>query len=169
MSSKEVELSIIIPAYNIESYISACIESVLDQDISETEYELIIINDGSSDKTLSVIKKYDSIENIRIIDQINRGLSEARNIGVKHAKGKYIWFIDGDDTITPMCLKNILIACNEKNVDLFGVGPSIPFIKIFPIDFDIANDVSRLFTGLEWIRSKYGFIGAWAYIIKRDL
>lgn len=168
MLLKEIELSIIIPAYNIESYISACIESVLNQDILATEYEIIVINDGSTDNTLSVIKRYDSYENLRIIDQANQGLSEVRNIGVRQAKGKYIWFIDGDDTITPMCLKNILTVCNKKDVDMFGVGPSISFTKTFPANFDISNDVSNIYTGLEWIKSEYGFIGAWAYIIKKD-
>lgn len=168
MSLEEIKLSIIVPAYNIESYISSCIESLLSQDIKESDYEIIIINDGSNDNTFNIINNYKLCKSIKIINQTNKGLSEARNIGVKHSKGEYIWFVDGDDTITPMCLKSILSACKDKNVDMFGVGPSIPFTRNFPTDFNISKDISQIYTGLEWIKSKYGFIGAWAYIIKKE-
>lgn len=162
-----MKLSIIIPAYNIENFIYDCLKYVYEQDLNKTEYEVIVVNDGSTDCTLKKIEIFKKYENLIILNQENQGLSMARNNGFKIAKGKYIWFIDGDDQICPDCLKTIINKCEELNIDLFGVGPSIPFTNIFPQDFN-KSCVSKVYTGEEWISSQYGFIGAWSYIIKKD-
>ena len=87
-------ISVIIPVYNGEKYISACIESVLNQTFRD--FEIIIVNDGSADNTADICKKF---ENIRYFYQENRGVSKAREKGLQMAKGEYITFIDSDDTI----------------------------------------------------------------------
>ena len=95
MSTK---ISVIIPAYNIENYIGKCLESVLAQDIDMEQMEIIVVDDGSSDNTGSVIDDYASrYANIKPIHKKNGGVSAARNDGIKVATGDYIFFFDGDD------------------------------------------------------------------------
>jgi len=91
-------VSIIIPAFNAEKLISETINSVLNQ--TYKNYEIIIINDGSTDNTLSIVKKYES-KKINIIDQENRGQSASENIGLKHSQGELIEFLDSDDLLSP--------------------------------------------------------------------
>ena len=102
---KEPKLSIIIPVYNVENYVDTCIESLYKQGISEYEFEVILINDGSTDNSLSIIQEYENkYSNITIISQKNQGLSTTRNNGIKLAKGEYLLFVDSDDLI----IENIL-------------------------------------------------------------
>lgn len=94
-----MKLSIIIPVYNAEKYIGECIKSILQCDSSDIE--IIIINDGSKDKSLSIIKEYQKNDKrIYIIDKENEGVSIARNNGIKEAKGDWIMFVDADDILT---------------------------------------------------------------------
>ncbi len=88
-----IKISIIIPAYNVENYVTRALESVLSQTIKEKE--IIVINDGSTDNTLQEIKKFSS--NIVLIDKVNEGVSVARNVGLEKAKGEYVCFLDADD------------------------------------------------------------------------
>lgn len=91
-------ISVIVPVYNVERFLEQCLESIVNQTFNDIE--IICINDGSTDNSLSILEKYQKKDKrIRIISQYNKGLSEARNIGIKNAKGKYISFIDSDDFI----------------------------------------------------------------------
>jgi len=93
-----IQLSIIVPVYNKVQYLDACIESILAQTFSE--FELILVNDGSTDGSDLVCLKYALLDQrIRIISQINSGVSAARNTGIQAAKGQFIGFVDSDDTI----------------------------------------------------------------------
>ncbi|MFK5976789.1 MAG: glycosyltransferase family A protein [Sulfurovum sp.] len=95
-------VSIITPAYNAEKYIAEAIESVIDQ--SYTNWELIIINDGSSDSTEDIIKSFRD-SRIKLINQSNGGVSSARNRGLKIARGEYITFLDADDKLPQNSIK----------------------------------------------------------------
>lgn len=97
---REPFLSIIIPAYNAERYIRECIESVINQ--SFDDWEIIIINDGSIDKTEVICNEYAKLDNrIRLFNRNNSGVSESRNFGILQAKGKWITFLDADDAFQP--------------------------------------------------------------------
>ena len=96
-------LSIIIPCYNTARFIGRTIEMLLQQDLSDCE--LILVNDGSTDNTLSILQKYESVPNIVILNQMNQGVSVARNAGLSVARGKYVYFLDSDDTLTDGSLK----------------------------------------------------------------
>lgn len=90
-------LSIVIPVYNVEKYLVRCVESILNLK-TNIEYEIILVNDGSTDNSGKICDDLASNCNlIKVIHQFNRGLSEARNTGIKEAKGKYLYFIDSDD------------------------------------------------------------------------
>ena len=95
------KFSIIVPVYNVEKYIKKCLDSIFSQ--SFKDFEVIVVNDGTKDKSIEIAKKY----NIKLIEQENKGLSEARNAGVKKASGEYLIFIDSDDYIEKDLLKEI--------------------------------------------------------------
>ena len=91
-------VSIIIPIYNVEKYLTKCIESVINQ--TYKNLEIILVNDGSTDNSKEIIDKYSLIDSrIKVINKKNGGLSEARNAGIEIAKGDYIGFLDSDDWI----------------------------------------------------------------------
>ena len=114
------KLSIIIPLYNKEEYVERCVESVLSQDF--TNYELIIVNDGSTDKSAAIIEKIFSDSSLRLISLPNKGVSVARNRGLREATGEYILFIDADDYISPHYLSNIIAASTRHEADLYVWG-----------------------------------------------
>ena len=93
------EISVILPCYKVAQYIEKCINSILQQDFYN--YEVIIIDDGSPDNLLEICKQWESFNNFKILSFSNQGLSQARNEGLKIAKGKYIYFLDPDDYIEP--------------------------------------------------------------------
>lgn len=114
-----MKFSIIIPVYNVEKYIERCILSCTNQNLSSSEYEIIVINDGSPDNSLKIINELaQGCNNIKIFSQENQGLSVARNNGLKFAKGEYVWFVDSDDWIEPSCLLDLYDKCNEFNLDV---------------------------------------------------
>lgn len=108
-------VSIIVPIYNAEKYIAKCIESIINQTFSN--YELILINDGSTDNSIQIIKNYEKkYDNIKVFNNKNRGVSYTRNFGLKNATGKYIMFVDADDFLENNCLENLL--CNIEDGDI---------------------------------------------------
>ena len=117
-----MRLSIVIPMYNAAASIEKCLVSTQQQDIPSTDYEVIVINDGSTDDSslvaTEVAAKY---ENILIYSQENGGLSVARNAGLDKAKGDYIMFLDSDDWIAENCLQKIVTTCEEKNLDMLRI------------------------------------------------
>ena len=111
------KISIIVPAYNVEKYISQCLESLVNQ--TYKNIEIIVINDGSTDGTLNIIQKYESEDKrFHIINQDNCGPSESRNLGISIASGEYIMFVDADDWVEinmcEVCLKEL----QQENADL---------------------------------------------------
>lgn len=121
----QYDLQIIIPAYNVEKYIKECIQSVTSQNL---KYSILItiVNDGSTDETDSIVKSYPEVigEHIRInvIEQINKGLSSARNSAIKIIKGKYITFLDSDDVLSQNAINDMLDIAYEKDVDILQGG-----------------------------------------------
>lgn len=114
---KHPALSIIMPVYNAEKYLDYSIQSVLNQ--TYKDYELILVNDGSTDSSLEICRKYQlSDERIRIISQENRGISGARNAGINAAIAEYITFIDNDDIIHPRMYQIMLEHMISEKLDL---------------------------------------------------
>lgn len=113
-------VSVIIPGYNVESYIREAIESVLRQ--KDVDWEMVLIDDGSTDQTGSIMDSYERLNyNISVIHQKNGGQSSARNAGLKIAKGEYILFLDSDDYLEKNALKILYqkVACNNIDMVLF--------------------------------------------------
>lgn len=114
-----ISLSIIVPVYNVEKYIRPCIESIFNQGLDEDCFEVIIINDGTKDKSMEMIADIISLHhNITVIHQENQGLSVVRNNGIAAAKGEYILMPDSDDLLIEHSLKPLLEIALATNDDL---------------------------------------------------
>lgn len=124
---KKDMISVIIPAYNAESYIAECIESVLEQ--SYSSFELILVNDGSQDRTGEICRKYASAHPaVSVIKKDNGGVSSARNAGLEAARGKWVVFGDSDDYYLPGALE-LLASLTRKGEDIdFGAASTIEIV-----------------------------------------
>lgn len=115
------DLQIIIPAYNVGKYIAQCLDSVFSQQTCY-RYLVVVVNDGSTDNTAEVISKYQDHQNIRIVNQANRGLSGARNKGLEHIEAGYVMFLDSDDQLMPLAIENMMNAAKSGNCDMVAGG-----------------------------------------------
>jgi len=114
-------LSIIIPVYNSETHLERCIQSILTQKFSN--FELILVNDGSTDQSATMCDKYASLDSrISVIHQKNEGVSSARNIGLQHARGKYIQFVDSDDFIDSEMSEVLMNKIIQNKTDIVITG-----------------------------------------------
>ena len=114
-----VKLSYVVPVYNVEAYVRSCLESLYAQGLSEDEFEVVCVNDGSTDTSLQILEDFQKDHNNMTIRTIpNGGSSNARNTGVGIARGEYIFFIDSDDYIAENTVKPLLELAMEKQIDM---------------------------------------------------
>jgi glycosyltransferase involved in cell wall biosynthesis len=157
-----VKLSIVIPAFNVEKWISRCLDSCLNQNLSYDLYELIIVNDGSTDDTIKIIKEYsDSYSNVKIITKKNGGLSSARNAGLGLANGEYVLFLDSDDWISESSL-TALIDLFDDSPDVISIGYKLVYDNHTKTVLPYCNN------GKELLESHNYPMGAPFWILKRD-
>ena len=117
------KISVIIPVYNAEKYLESCVQSVLQQE-TESEYEIILVNDGSRDgspELCDCLARQDG--RIRVIHQVNQGVSAARNAGIAAASGEYILFLDSDDKMADNMLMRLKqVVLQQPDMIEFGYG-----------------------------------------------
>lgn len=102
--SKETKFSVILPIFNTEKYLKACLDSIINQ--TYKNLEIICVDDGSTDGSLKILEEYSSKDSrIKIINQQNQGVSAARNVGIDNATGDYVSFVDPDDWVELICMK----------------------------------------------------------------
>ena len=111
-------ISVIVPIYNAETYLEECIESILNQEYSNIE--ILLINDGSTDNSYTLCKKYTSDNRIKLFDKLNGGVSSARNYGLNFAKGDYIVFVDSDDIIEKNYINKLVCSLDKADIILCG-------------------------------------------------
>ncbi|AZA77675.1 glycosyltransferase [Chryseobacterium sp. G0186] len=165
-----IKFSLIVPAYQVENFIKRCLDSCFSQDLSSDEYEVLVINDGSKDKSLEIAQEYlSSHNNIHIFSQENKGLSEARNTGIRNAKGKYVWFIDSDDWINNNCLAEMYNLCEKNDLDILHFRATD-----FKNDQGVVREedvtfYNQILSGKDYILNS-SFIGfpVWLNIFKRS-
>ena len=116
----EIKVSVIIPVYNVEKYLDQCLTSVINQTLKDIE--IIVVNDGSTDTSLEIIKKYLFDSRIILINKENGGISSARNAGLNLAKGEYIQFLDGDDWLDCDYLEKNYQYAKKNNLDIITSG-----------------------------------------------
>ena len=116
MENEEIKVSVVIPVYNTEKYVREAVESIMNQTVRELE--IIIINDGSTDNSLQVVEELAAADSrIQVYSQTNQGLSMARNAGITHAHGRYIYFMDSDDLLEKDAMELCYNKCEEKELD----------------------------------------------------
>ncbi len=121
---KNPKISVIIPVYNVEKYLRECLDSVINQTFRDIE--IICINDGSTDNSLNILEEYKRIDKrIKIIHQKNKGMSVARNNGMKIAKGKYICFVDSDDWVDKKMCELFYLISKKNNLDILVGGSNL--------------------------------------------
>lgn len=114
------KISIVVPIYNAEKFLDKCIQSVLNQ--SYQNFELILVNDGSTDNSLRIIEKYNKEERIKLINKKNTGVSDTRNIGIENATGNLMTFLDSDDYFDENYLYEMVTELNKHNCELVISG-----------------------------------------------
>ena len=163
--------SVIIPVYNIEQYVRRCVDSVLQQDFAD--YEVILVDDGSTDQSGVLCDQLaQNNPRVRVIHKENGGLSSARNAGVRQAKGRYIWFVDGDDWIEQGALRTLYTCTQETDADLIKFG----YIRVedsaqWVCSTSVAPQVYTDLTALQQEAFTYGgryLLSAWSHVYKRD-
>lgn len=187
-----MKLSIIVPIYNVAPYVRKCVESLLKQDLPTEEYEIILVNDGSTDKSLDVINDFVSkLQNadfkFKILSQQNAGLSVARNAGLKVAKGEYVLFVDSDDYLEPNVLGQLMAQCEWEKLDVLRfdyqnvrlvTGERVNVLsgertyEVFqpyklPHEVDMGIEVVD---GETYLNTRMGYACyAWQFIIRREI
>lgn len=151
-------ISVIIPVYGVEKYIAQCLESVINQ--TYTNLEIIVINDGTKDRSAEIAKEYAKKDNrIKVYDFENGGLSVARNRGLEIAKGEYISYIDSDDWLDTKLFAKLIVIAAENDADIVKFGiietdgiketkTTFKEMKIIPNDKH--NAFMYYFNGLLW-------------------
>lgn len=169
-----IRLSIIIPFYNVEKYISQCLDSVFNQDIPLDEYEVICVNDGSPDHSRDIVLDYMTrYPNLRLIEhEHNKKLGSARNTGRRFAEGKYIWNVDSDDMISPNCLGKMLRQCEDNQLDVL-VFQVTKFCEDKEIPSDEICVADGIMSGLEYLNTLNSnevsrLCGVWCKMIRRE-
>ena len=166
------KISIIVPVYNTSKYLSKCLSSLCNQNVDKSLYEIVVVNDGSTDDSQEIIKefknKYPSL--IEYISKKNGGLSSARNAGIKASKGEYLIFVDSDDYVE----KNLLSSFLSKNIecDLFIYGYNIVYENSTKVDKQCLGKDLNLNSNraLSYIIEKAAVRGyAWNKIFKRSI
>lgn len=154
------DLSIVVPAYNVSQYVENCIKSLIDQD-TEYKYQIILINDGSTDGTRDILldysKKYPT--NIIFIDQENKGFSGARNVALNYVSGRYITFVDTDDVVTSKFVQSLVKVAYEQDADI--VEGSYQVIDVD--DNVIQSNIHSLNTNVNAFKALYGYPWGKAY------
>ena len=168
-------LSFIIPLYNSAQWLQKCLYSVLNQDISESEMEIICVNDGSPDHSADMAREIAREHpSIIVIDQENQGPSGARNTGMRHAIGKYLCFVDPDDYVEPNVYGGLVKQMEEQQLDMlrfdfqvvnehYEVVPKRPF----ELKFDYTP---QLMTGTQFLSGRLDIAcNIWRYIYRTDI
>ncbi len=168
-----MKLSIIIPLYNTEKLISKCILSALEQDLPQDEYEILVIDDGSTDSSAAVVKELTQrYPNIRLFSKPNEGLSMTRNYGTDRAAGQYILYLDSDDYLHPNILKTIVETMKQEHLDMLaidvnGVDEQDQVIPLW-LDGHAARLGTSIQRGRKVLRDNKFLPMVYAYIYSRD-
>lgn len=169
------KISIIVPIYNVENYLKNCIDSILNQTFKD--FELILVNDGSTDTSLDICEDYKYIDNrIKIVNKKNGGISSARNAGLNVARGEYIGFVDSDDYIHPQMYEILYNEIIKNKADI----SMCDFKKVYEFDrkllessfiscdeIEILNNEEALFELGE--KNGVTYVVAWNKLYKREL
>ena len=160
--------------YNAEKYIGICLDSILDSNLLKEEYEIVIVNDGSQDKSPEIAQDYAlRYSNVIYLTQENQGQSTARNYGIKTCQGEYIWCVDADDKVISEQLPKIIEALDEyKNLDILAIQLQNVTEEGQYLDVECSQPTlehNKVLSGVEAILSGYNPSSICALITKKQL
>lgn len=166
-----MKLSVIIPFYNVEQYLERCVLSIVDQDIDKNEYEIILINDGSTDGSFDIACRLKGLySNIHLFSQNNKGQGAARNLGINKAKGDYILFVDSDDYLLPNVFKSMLNIALPSNLDIVVMkAKSMRQDGTFKQVNNAPFKFGEVIDGNYVLKKGYRPASVWAKLFKRNL
>jgi len=165
-----MNLSIIIPFFNSENFILQCITSITNQNLHIKDYEIILIDDGSTDKSNLIVSQFiNKFSNIKLITQKNCGLSVSRNIGVNLSEGNYIFFMDSDDYIALNTLRSLLKIVIKNNLDMLEFSfTQTKSRNIYDTNKALNDNKLEIFEGKDYIASRNYLDYVWVYLYKRS-
>ena len=171
-----LEISFIVPVYNVEKYLRRCIESILQQNLEADQFEIIIIDDGSTDASGNICDEYaHEHANIHVIHQENMGLSAARNRGIEAVAGKYIQFIDSDDYLEPAIVNHLILKMDSCSLDVLrfsyqNVNDNYEIIDLYTAPKAFVDYSEDICDGQTFLTERLGFgCYAWQFILRREL
>jgi glycosyltransferase involved in cell wall biosynthesis len=171
-----LKLSIIVPIYRVEQYLSKCIDSLLNQDLSPEDYEIILVDDGSPDRCGEICEEYAArFSNIMVVHRENGGLSAARNSGIEVAQGKYVQFVDSDDFIEPDVLRTLVDKMEFDKLDILrfnyqNVNEQYEVFEPNKVSKPFVDYCDEVCNGLTFLTERLGFgCYAWQFMIRREL
>jgi Glycosyltransferases involved in cell wall biogenesis len=163
-------LSIIIPVYNVEAYLPDCLDSVFSQDL--TDCEVIAVNDGSTDKSSQILAEYkNKYLCFKVLEQLNKGASAARNLGISASSGTYLYFLDSDDYLQSGAIDLIKHSIKNAPTDLIAYNALINGETLFYSSFKVSNSIK---TGIEYFEDFfdnnfiYPHVNPWLYVYKSN-
>src|SRR5450759_1635375 len=164
-----VLLSIIVPVHDSEEYLLRCLRSLLDQDLERTDYEVIVVNDGSEDHSLAIAEAFAHSEpNVVIHSQENQGPSAARNAGIDLARGKYIYFVDSDDHVASQVLGGLVKLMDRETLQVLGFGVSNvrpdEYLPLPRFTYDLSKGVN-VTPGAEYMATHVYPNAIWWYMV----
>ena len=164
-----VKLSIIIPVYNGEEYIDRCLQSCLRQDIPADSYEIVVVDDGSTDSSNVILSRY-AMEhaNVVVLTQSNKKQGAARNYGLSKAQGEYIWFVDSDDWIEANCLGRLLALCDDNGIEVLAIDRINTDGKSFQEKLR-NTPADKIFSGLDFFKVLDNNLAICLYLWRREL
>ena len=162
-----IKYSFIVPVYNTEKYLKKCLDSLVNQ--TYKDFEIIVVNDGSTDKSSNIISKYQKkYKNIIVIDKENEGLSMARNRGVQKSSGKYIIFIDSDDYVSNKLLEEVDKKIDDSDILRFQIATEDEeYTKINEYHEEGFESMCG-YDAFKYLSSYHFVEPAWCYVIRRD-
>ncbi|WP_373519761.1 glycosyltransferase [Pricia sp.] len=166
-----MQLSIVIPCYNMEHYLPECLDSLLRQNLDVDDYEIIIVNDGSNDDTLRIANGYaEKHDTIVVINKKNAGVGAARNTGYDLAKGKYLYFLDPDDYLAENTLPTLLALMEVNRLEILTFKSRSVVQRPYPFSENIDHPIEILDIkdGISYIASRKHKNEIWWFIVKRD-
>ncbi len=162
-----IKYSFIVPVYNTEKFLKKCLDSLVNQ--TYKDFEIIVVNDGSTDKSSNIISKYQKkYKNIIVIDKENEGLSMARNRGVQKSSGKYIIFVDSDDYVSNKLLEEVDKKIYDNDILRFQIATEDEeYTKINEYHEEGFESMCG-YDAFKYLSSYHFVEPAWCYVIRRD-
>lgn len=172
-SARRPLLSIVIPMCNTGEWIGRCVGSMLDQNVETAMYEIVIVDDGSTDNGAEVAAAIVAKNsNITLIRQSNCGLGSARNRGLISALGEYVWFVDSDDYLLPGGLLSVIDALSTANFDILAIGAQTVDEfenRIKWVDLSWKSQSGVPVKAARFFRDNYRLTYAWLYVFRTNL